>query len=176
MNPELESALQSGEINEIYRLAKRATVNIPNFRGESALEIAIDQIEDSVLRVEVVTLLLQAGADPNLRPNNECGPLFSAVLQKDTEVIRALLEAGADPNVRLDANEPIYSWSEFDYRHDEFDLQLPEDATTEEQATEDTWLLYLDRLAVKYKKRRPDYLFVIREYGGKNCKELESDT
>jgi ankyrin repeat protein len=54
-------------------------------------------------RVEVVRLLLQNGADPNLRDHGSDNPhetpLATAAMHGRLEVCRILLEAGADPNV-----------------------------------------------------------------------------
>ena len=47
---------------------------------------------------EVVTALLQAGADPNARDNNFMTPLYKA---KTAGIVTALLQAGADPNTRI---------------------------------------------------------------------------
>ncbi|MCU0427579.1 MAG: hypothetical protein MUF71_18350 [Candidatus Kapabacteria bacterium] len=45
----------------------------------------------------------------------------------------------------------------------------PREADT---ATPDTWLHFLNRLAVKYKRRRPDYLVSLRVFGAKTMREL----
>ncbi|KAL4612645.1 hypothetical protein ACB092_08G215600 [Castanea dentata] len=48
--------------------------------------------------IECVELLLQAGADPNIRKQGVT-PLESAASEGLTEIIKCLLNAGADPNV-----------------------------------------------------------------------------
>ncbi len=73
----------------------------------------------------------------------------------------------------FDGCEILYQWAEFDYRYDEYDLSLPEEPTETEQKSEDLWLLFLERLAVKYGKRPPDYLRVLRDYGAKKTRELD---
>ena len=50
--------------------------------------------------VEIVTLLLGAGADPNQRGINDYTPLHMAVAERNLAVIDRLLEAGADPSLR----------------------------------------------------------------------------
>jgi ankyrin repeat protein len=59
-------------------------------------------------RVEIVRLLLQAGADVNLRAD-DCGlsALLSAALLGDAEVARLLLDAGADPNLGSEQFTPL---------------------------------------------------------------------
>jgi ankyrin repeat protein len=50
--------------------------------------------------VEVVTLLLAAGADPNQRGLNDWTPLHAAVAYRNLDAIPVLIEAGADPRLR----------------------------------------------------------------------------
>jgi uncharacterized protein len=51
---------------------------------------------------EAARVLLDAGADPNLRSRNDFDvlPIHSAVAGRHGDVVAALLDAGADPNVR----------------------------------------------------------------------------
>ena len=46
--------------------------------------------------LEIVNLLLQAGADPNQRNKDEKSPLYLASLKGHTEIVRILLNFGAD--------------------------------------------------------------------------------
>jgi hypothetical protein len=68
-------------------------------------------------RTDAVRLLLEHGADPNLRdfgsefPNDT--PLTTAVIHGHLDVCRVLLEAGADPNI---PNEPRdRNWTALDW-------------------------------------------------------------
>ena len=45
-------------------------------------------------------------------------------------------------------------------------------AAAADKASEDAWLLYLDRCAIKHGARRPDYLFLLREFGARTATEL----
>lgn len=95
---------------------------------------------------------------------------------KDTRILKLLLDHGADPNKEHDLGEPLYNWAEFDYRYDEYGIQLlPEEPTEEDKSTEDEWLQFLDRLAIKHGKRRPDYLFLLRAAGAKTWRELDAE-
>ena len=47
--------------------------------------------------VEVMRLLLKAGANPNLAGEDGLGPLHSAAIGGRAEAARVLLDAGADP-------------------------------------------------------------------------------
>ncbi|RAZ88559.1 ankyrin repeat domain-containing protein [Mesorhizobium hawassense] len=51
-------------------------------------------------RLEVVRILLDHGADPDMRGVNDWTPLHYAVSQRDAEAIRQLLLSGADPSLR----------------------------------------------------------------------------
>jgi hypothetical protein len=72
-------------------------------------------------RVDVVRLLLDKGADPNLRDFGQESPgetpLSTAVMHGQLEVCRMLLEAGADPNVPTNPMQPgdPGSWTALDW-------------------------------------------------------------
>ena len=50
--------------------------------------------------VEVLTALIEAGADPNAKADN-ITPLGSAVLVGEVHAVRYLLSVGADPHARV---------------------------------------------------------------------------
>lgn len=50
--------------------------------------------------LDVLALLLEAGADPNQRGLNDWTPLHMAVAERRIEAVRLLLDAGADPRLR----------------------------------------------------------------------------
>ena len=166
MNPELRKAICSGDLGALESLAQSNTdFNQADEFDDGPLDLAIREIEDLSTRHAILKRLLELGADPQrLRPGGG-GPLFSAVIEKDTEALRLLIDYGADPNLEHDMGEPLYDWAAFDYRYDEYELNEPEDPTDEDRATEDQWLAFLDRLAIKYGKRRPDYLMLLRAHG-----------
>lgn len=60
--------------------------------------------------LEVLRLLLDAGADPNQRGLNDWTALHMAVAQRSLEAVRILLDAGADPALRTridDCQSPL---------------------------------------------------------------------
>jgi ankyrin repeat protein len=50
--------------------------------------------------LEIMTLLLEFGADPNERGINDYTPLHMAVSERNLPAVRLLLEVGADPALR----------------------------------------------------------------------------
>jgi hypothetical protein len=76
---------------------------------------------------ELVVELIRRGADPRLLTDDLGGPLFSAVIIRDPEIVRLLLQAGAQPNDEWDGPESLHEWAEFDYRYEEYRLDLPEE-------------------------------------------------
>lgn len=109
--------------------------------------------------------------------------LHAAMLTKNIELMRVLLEGGAEPNSMSGSSpgETLYDWAEFDYRYSTWDkpfglqgsLMPPDVPTANDEASEDAWLRYLDRCAVTHDARRPDYLFLLREFGARKASELQ---
>ena len=142
-------------------LGNGAHIDSANNFGETGLILAIDLIDDKHDRFAVVAHLLKHGANPSITDDGGCNALFSATLRKDAKLINILIQHGASPDIKLDGGEPLYEWAEFTYRYDLFDLHLPEEPAENDLLTELTWLNFLDRLARKYHKPRPDYLFLL---------------
>ena len=68
----------------------------------------------------------------------------------------------------------LLDWAEWHYRNDEYDLELPEQPTDIDSATTDSWLAFLDCLAVKYGKPRPACLQLLRKHGAIGWRERQS--
>lgn len=150
----------------------------PDEHGVSILEAVIDLLPDAPdpQRYEVVREMLRLGADPRQTNFDESGPLFSAILSMDTEMLRILIDAGADPNAeKMDTScESLYDWAEFDYRYEVWDINDLGNPTEDDRKDEDVWLNYLDRLAVREGKRRPDHLILLRARGALTMAELNA--
>ncbi len=82
-------------------LADGHDVNPLNLLGETPLMTAIaHSYKDYETATYIVSMLLLAGADPNLRGNGNLTPLMLATLQQNTAIQKLLLDAGADVNAR----------------------------------------------------------------------------
>lgn len=55
--------------------------------------------------IEVIRLLLEHGADPNLAQNNYKYPLFYAIENKDVEVVKLLVDNGAKLDIKNDSGQ-----------------------------------------------------------------------
>ena len=164
LNNSLFSAIVAQDVNRVRQyLEAGADPNAVNEYGDSALVEACDSWLNPEIRFQIVQSLLDAGADP--RRTGEGGPLFSCVIAKDARLLEYLVSRGADPNKEHDEGETLYDWAEFDYRNDEYELNVPEEPTEADTSSEDAWLLFMSRLAVKYGKRPPDCLLVLRRAG-----------
>ena len=166
MSEALQNALTEADLARAADLLRAgADINARTTFGDSLLAEVIAVISDETERRAVVQFMLDHGADPGLLDQEGGGPLFAAVIAQDAEVVRLLLDRGADPNREHDMGEPLYDWAEFDFRYETFGLSLPETPTDADKASEDAWLQFLDRLAVEYGRRQPDYLVLLRERG-----------
>jgi len=183
MDIELEHALKHADLPKLRELISAGVaLDSADQFGDYPLMIAIDAIDDEESRHAAVEMLLAAGADPKLIDQSGGGPLFCAVHRQDTETMRMLLLYRADPRLEHDMGEPIYSWAEFDYRYEtyqelfwnasDFNSSLPEKPADSDKESEENWLAFLDRIAVKYGKRRPDYLILLRQHGAPTSLEI----
>ncbi len=65
-------------------------------KGRTALNVASDSGH-----LDVVTVLLELGADPNIASNDGWTPLNAALDNGHLDVFKLLLELGADPNTEV---------------------------------------------------------------------------
>jgi ankyrin repeat protein len=100
-NPELQQAAESGDIQTLEQLLKQSPgADAPLPDGSTALHWAVLREQTAA-----VDLLLQAGADANVRNRNGMFPLYLAALNGNTALVQQLLDAGADVNERLPNGE-----------------------------------------------------------------------
>jgi ankyrin repeat protein len=81
-------------------VAKRIDVNAREEDGATALAWAAMRSN-----IEIATLLLNAGANPNLTNEQGIGPLYLAITNGSPALAQLLLEKGADPNVAREDGE-----------------------------------------------------------------------
>ena len=189
----LSNAALHGDLETIRTMvAEGFDLSTTDERGESLLSEVITHIanvyddtpqknnydELSPQRCEIVKLLLDLGADPNQLEEDGDGALTHPALTMDTKLIKVLLEAGAKPNIftAYSENQTLYDWVDTDYVLYIWDNKFPEEPSADLIAdTEGAWLLWLDAMAIKYDKRRPDHLFLLREYGARSWFELHPE-
>jgi ankyrin repeat protein len=83
-------------------LAAKPKLEVLNGRGQTPLLLAIE-----LQTVEMIELLLDAGADPNHEVNS-IRPLMAALSKNNARLIEVLLDHGANPNVLSnDGNTPL---------------------------------------------------------------------
>ena len=183
----LISAATAGDFERVRSLvASGADVNGCVRNGATVLMEAIGDPDnsDTSLRLAIARELLSLGADPCKTDNEGSGPLCNAAVRMDTEVLRLLMDAGANPNNETGWEEgrTAYDLAAEDYYVSTWisaeDIPfgsegLPEEPDANDLATHDTWLAFLDRMAIKYGKRRPDFLFLMRERGARLAGELK---
>ncbi|MDR5813079.1 hypothetical protein QCE62_05675 [Caballeronia sp. LZ033] len=180
MSAFLKCALEGDEGGMAMLVAQGVDLKKPDRFGDSPLTQLIEHLqyspEEHVLRM--VKLAVRLGADPrqtDVDRHDVFGPLVGAMLGMRTEVLRFLLESGADPNALIDEGKPIslYGWAWSDYQLEVWmGNPLPEQPSEIDKVSEESWIAFFDRLAVKYGRRRPDYLTVLREFGALTDAEM----
>lgn len=161
---ELFDAAYAGDIEKVKVCIDRGgDVNAINSCGDTPLIEAIAS-DNAKNRVAIVKLLIEHGADPDFKGEENCGVLFQAILSKDPEVMEVLLHNGADPNFYIDG-ETLYECASFDYLYDAFDLKLPLKPAEQDAVNEEAWLDFLDRCAETAGVFKPEFLRVLVKYG-----------
>jgi len=179
----LIDAATAGDFERLRALvASGADVNAFDADGVSVLTACVGDphITEPSVRLAIARELLSLGADPCLLGECRKGPLTEAMLCMDTNLLRLLLDAGAKPNdeAGCDEGETLFDWALMDYEHDVWFMTAegfegaPDSPSDTDRASADAWLMFLDRMAVKHGKRRPDHLFLLRERGAQRGIEI----
>lgn len=182
MNQELNTALREALLRRDFPEAERllsagADINARLTDWWMLDDVILEPDDEPGLprRADIVRFMLKHGADPRLQGIEEGGPLWPACLNQDVELLRLLLENGADPNKEGDGPEPLYEMAEFDYLFEIWELGVPEPASAEDSASPDRYIDFLDRMAIKYGRARPDTLRLLRKFGAKSRSEMTGD-
>jgi ankyrin repeat protein len=169
MSTELFRALRMEDMKGLVS-AINAGADVNDFEkpnGERPLTVAVESFQCPAERHAALHVLLAAGASPKLLDDDEefLGPLFSAMLAQDATSLQVLLAAGADPNLEHRVGHTLYEATEFDYLLETWMMKLPESPTEEDEASEETWLDFLTRIAIKHNKPKPDCMSVLWRAG-----------
>lgn len=174
-----------GDFVTVRRLVHEgAELNLIGRYGVTLLEqIVCDLLNQSsrpFQASDMVRLLIELGADPNLMGTDESVPLVPAMLAMDIPMLEALLEGGASPNPPggVCDGSNLYDWAVLDY-----DMHVWESSQQSLLAgcgeadtdSEDAWLAVADRIALERGVRRPDHLLLLRKYGARSVEEGEGD-
>lgn len=189
MHPDIKALISAATAGDFARVrslvANGADINGCDNYGDTVLTAAIGDPDDddTSLRLAIARELISLGADPRRTNEDGRGPLGAAAIRMDTEVLRLLMDSGADPNKEINRDDGLTVYDEAidDYHVRVWLMEpkipgLPEEPDEEALATQDTWLIFLDRLAVKYGKRRPDHLSLLRERGARTRGELREQS
>lgn len=178
----LLAAAERGDIGAISaQVATGFDVHTTNAHGESVLSMLLsnlvtDEENPASHRYEVVRALLALGFDPNQLDPERAGALTEAMLGRDAQMLRLLLEAGARPNdvSEFFPEDTLFDWAMIDYLFETWNInETPfAELTDSDNASVDQWLAWIDRMAVKHHRRRPDCLLVLREHGARTRVEL----
>jgi ankyrin repeat protein len=102
-DPPLIDAVKQGDHNSVRsQLRGKANVNAAGVDGTTALHWAV--LADDV---ELVTMLVRAGANPKVVNRYGLQPITLAATNGSAKVIDVLIAAGADPNTTTAEGEPV---------------------------------------------------------------------
>lgn len=117
--------------------AHGADVNAQDDSGQSALMEVFHRDNDSEKIVEIVTMLITAGADLNLVNDHYESALVYAVQSGLVQGVKILLDAGAEPNLeRPDGRNPAVLSVAVTKQKEVFDLLIAAGATRREEYAE----------------------------------------
>ena len=97
-------ALGIGPFDSIrWMLAKKVELNFRDAAGETPVQAAIER--DNEDRYEVLVSLLEAGADVNIKGQNDWTPAHLAAVRNDVEALKILVAHGADLTIKTEIDD-----------------------------------------------------------------------
>jgi hypothetical protein len=105
---ELAQAIERGDIHKVQQLAPVTDLNTPGRKDMTMLFFSAQEaLQRNPTRLEIITVLVKAGADP-LQEVPNFGDVLGVVLNSShPEFLRALLDGGVDPNTTTPEGTPI---------------------------------------------------------------------
>ncbi|MCL2144297.1 MAG: ankyrin repeat domain-containing protein, partial [Endomicrobia bacterium] len=97
-NQEIYSLVKGKDPQELKKYVKPQNVNLVDKDGNNALLIAAGEYN----RAEVINILIEAGANTEIKNNKGYTPLMVAIRNTRAENALALIKAGADVNAAYD--------------------------------------------------------------------------
>ncbi|XP_064485814.1 ankyrin repeat and SOCS box protein 3-like [Ornithodoros turicata] len=95
-----EAAAKGNDVGVVKELLKHESTDVDwvTYEGETALLLACKRLKGNLL-TEVISVLLESGADASIADNERDSPLLAACRAKSADAVRLLLtKGGADPN------------------------------------------------------------------------------
>jgi len=100
----ITNAIDSGTKEVLaWMLSKKVPVVFRDRQGFTVLHSAIDR--ETPDRIEIIRMLLDAGADINAHGTNDWTPAHHAAARNDVEALKILVESGADLTIRTRIDE-----------------------------------------------------------------------
>jgi hypothetical protein len=107
----LAASIKIENIAELRKLTatKQLDLNRLSKSNESMLEVACNQViqHQTDIRLQIVNILLEAGADPNVSTTQTPSILAKTAGNAPTALLRLLLEHGANPNAKDYMDTPV---------------------------------------------------------------------
>ena len=97
-------AIGSGSLEAVeWMVQQKVDLNIKDLGGDTVLHSVIEREKPD--RYELLELILNAGADVNLKGSNDWTPAHLAAVNNDVKVLEILIQHGADLSIKTSIDE-----------------------------------------------------------------------